>query len=344
VIDTHDDVTLRIIDEPEFDLGRRASDGHTDLVRMREGGLDAEFLAVWPNPRLYQGEKAWERTLAMIDAVEAAAARNADVARLARTAADVRAAAAEGKVALLVGVEGAHALGAIERDEQALDRIRTLDDRGVRYLTLTWMNSNVLGGSSGDGGRTKGLTPLGHKAVRLMNDLGMIVDVSHVSDPTFFDAVAESRLPVIASHSGARALHDHPRNVSDDMLRAIATNDGAVCIVFYPGFLDAVWAENHRTARRTSKTPDVEQLPLSRLADHIDHAVKVAGIDHVCLGSDFDGIGALPAGLEDVSKLPALTAELARRGYSPEDITKVLGANVLRVLEANENGRVSPDR
>lgn len=338
VIDTHNDVTLRIIDEPEFDLGRRMPDGHTDLVRMREGGLDAEFLAVWPNPRTYPGEKAWVRALAMIGAIEAAAARNADKARLVRTAAEVRAAAAEGKAALLIGVEGGHALGEVESDDQALERLRTLHGRGVRYLTLTWMNSNALGGSSGDGGRSKGLTPLGRKAVGLMNDLGMLVDVSHVSDPTFFDAVAASRLPVIASHSGVRALSDHYRNLTDDMLRALAKNGGVACIVFYPGFLDGPWAAAFRRARRIGKASEVAPLPMSRLVDHIDHAVQVAGVDHVCLGSDFDGISALPEGLQDVSKLPALTAELARRGYSPEDQRKVLGGNVLRVLEANERG------
>ncbi len=338
VIDTHNDVTLRIINDSGFDFGKRMPDGHTDLVRMREGGLDAEFMVVWVDPRRFSGEKAWTRAMAMFDAIERSAAANADKANLVHSAAEIRATAAQGKIALLIGVEGAHALGDVTTEEQALERLGKLHGRGARYLTLTWMNSNMLGGSSGDSGRDRGLTKLGRRAVRAMNDMGMMVDLSHVSDPTFFDAVGESRLPVIASHSGVRVINDHYRNITDDMLRAIAKNGGAACIVFYSGFLDGEWAAARRKARRTGNTASVEPMPLSKLMEHIDHAVKIAGVDHVCLGSDYDGCGALPVGMEDVSKLPALTSELARRGYSPEHIRKILGGNVLRVLEANEQG------
>ena len=338
VVDTHNDVTLRLVDQPDFDFFVRHDDGHTDLPRMIEGGLDAEFFSVWVKPRDFPGEQAWERSMAMFDAIHKTALAHPDKVVVATTAADVRAAAAKGKTAFLIGVEGAHALGAFGSEQKALDRIKQWYDRGARYITLTWMNSNALGGSSGDNGRTKGLTELGRKAVATMNDLGMVVDVSHVSDPTFDEAVKLSRLPVLASHSGVRALNDHYRNLTDDMLRAIAKNGGAACIVYYPGFLDGEWAAARRRAKRSGGEMQAEPVKLSKLVDHIMHAVEVAGVDHVCLGSDFDGIGDTPVGLEDVSKLPNLTAALRDRGLSDEDIVKILGANVLRVLEANERG------
>lgn len=338
VIDTHNDVTLRLVDEPGFDFGRRSADGHTDLVRMRAGGLDAQFLSVWVKPRDYQGEPAWERSMAMFDAIEATARRLEGEVVLARTASEVRAAATQGKVALLIGVEGAHALGEPSSPAAALARIRRWRQRGAAYLTLTWMNTNALAGSSGDWGRTKGLTPLGRRAVAMMNDLGMIIDVSHCSDPTVTDVLEASRLPVLASHSGVRALSDHYRNLSDEHLRVIAAEGGAVCIVYYPGYLDSRWAAARRRARRTGREMEADPVLLSKVVDHIDHAVEVAGVEHVCLGSDFDGIGAAPVGLEDVSKLPALTAELLRRGYDQRQVQLILGENVLRVLEANEGG------
>lgn len=342
VIDTHNDVTLRLIDQPGFDFSKRNADGHTDLVRMFEGGLDAEFFAVWVKPRDFPGEKGWARSMEMFDAIHKTALAHQDKMVLARTASDIRTAAAQGKAAILIGVEGAHALGELGTEAKALDRLRQWHLRGALYLTLTWMNSNALGGSSGDAGRDRGLTALGRKAITAMNDMGMMVDVSHVSDPTFYDAIKTSRLPVLASHSGVRAIHDHYRNLTDDMLKAIAKNNGAACIVYYPGFLDGDWAKARRKARRTGGEIEADPVTIATLANHIDHAVKIAGVDHVCLGSDFDGIGHTPVGLEDVSKLPALTSELVRRGYSEEDILKILGENLLRVLEANERGARLP--
>lgn len=336
VIDTHNDVTLRLTDQPDFDFGVRNEDGHTDLVRIREGGLDAQFLSVWVNPRDFAGEAGWERSLKMFDAIDVTAARFPDDVVLATTAAQVRGAAKQGKVAFLIGVEGAHALGEFGTPDRAIERLRKWYYRGARYVTLTWMNSNALGGSSGDRGKQRGLTELGRRAVREMNDWGMIVDVSHVSDTTFFDAVKASRSPVLASHSGVRAVADHYRNITDEMLRAIADNGGAACIVYYPGYLDASWAAARRRARRTGAPMDVEPVRLEKMIEHMDHAVKIAGIDHVCLGSDFDGIGKAPVGLEDVSKLPNITKALMDRGYSSEDVVKILGGNVLRVLEENE--------
>ncbi len=341
VIDTHNDVAIRLVDQPEFDFIKGASDGHTDLPRMQEGGLDAQFMSVWIKPRDFPGEKGWDRSMAMFDAIHKTVALSDGKIVFARTAAELRAAVAQGKVAMLIGVEGAHALGKFGSHDTAIDRLRRWYDRGARYLTLTWINSNDLAGSSGDRGKTRGLSELGRRAVREMNDLGMIVDVSHVSDPTVFDVIEVSRSPVLASHSGVRALHDHYRNLTDDMLTAIAKNDGAVCIVFHPGFLDRTWAAAQRKARKSGGEVKADPVKLSRLVDHIDHAVKVAGIDHVCLGSDFDGMRHTPAGLEDVSKFPALTEELVRRNYTEEEILKILGGNVLRVLEANERGAKS---
>jgi len=212
--------------------------------------------------------------------------------------------------------------------------------------------ASPIGGSSGDDSDGRGLTDVGRRIIDEMERLGMMVDVSHVSDPLFWDAIRYARKPVIASHSSARELANVPRNMTDAMLKAVAQNGGAVCVNFGSSFLDrdfaageqAAWArartlglppkELWRTVRdEVSRLPPV---PLSRLVDHVDHVAKVAGIDHVCLGSDFDGVPATPVGLEDVSKLPALTAELRRRGYAPDDVEKILGGNVLRVLAANE--------
>jgi membrane dipeptidase len=363
VIDTHNDVTQRLVVEG-VDLARRLPDGQTDLPRMREGGLDAEFLSVFVPPTLYPGDLAYVQSLVELDAIDALVAANQSSVVLARTAASVRDAAAVGKTAFLIGVEGGHSLGE-GTDAEILQHLRVFYDWGARYMTLTWSNSNRLGGSSGDEGKGRGLTPLGGRVVAAMNDLGMMVDISHVSDATFFDAVHASRLPVLASHSSARALADRPRNMTDPMLRAVADNGGAVCVNFGPEFLDAEWAKQmdalqatagiaaifkeHASDPKAARTAiwhklktlaaSLPPVPASRVIDHIEHIAHVAGIDHVCLGSDFDGVAAAPMGLEDVSKMPFVTRELLKRGFSVEDVRKALGENVLRVMEANERGK-----
>ncbi len=363
VIDTHNDVTQRLVVEG-VDLSRRLPDGNTDIPRMREGGLDAEFLSVFVQPMLFPGDKAYAQSVRAFDAIDALVAGNAGTVVLARTAGEVRAGAAAGKTIFLIGVEGGHSLG-VGTDAQLLDRLKVFYDRGARYMTLTWSNSNRLGGSSGDKGKANGLTPFGKRAVAAMNDLGMMVDISHVSDATFFDAVHASRLPVLASHSSSRALSDHPRNMTDDMLRAVRDNGGAVCVNFGPEFLDADWAKQLDALEKTTdlgaiakehaSDPKAAQeavwhkfkelagslppVPAERVVDHIQHIAEVAGVDHVCLGSDFDGVPSAPAGLDDVSKMPFITRELLKRGFAPDDVRKVLGENVLRVMEANEHGR-----
>ncbi len=365
VIDTHNDVTQRLALE-DADLTRPFPDAQTDIPRMQAGGLDAEFLSVWVPPELYPGEKAYAYSLAQFDAIDRLVSRSAGVAVLARSAAEVRKAAADGKIAFLIGVEGAHGVGDAP-DDKLLARLHEFYERGARYMTLTWSNSNRLGGSSGDDGKTRGLTPLGLRVVKAMNDLGMMVDISHVSDATFFDAVKASAKPVIASHSSSRALCDHPRNMTDDMLRAVRDNGGAVCVNFGQEFLDAGWREQWQALQKSvgqaigslvkehpgdpkavmlgflpkyrALAAQLPRVPASRVVDHIEHIAQVAGVDHVCLGSDFDGIPLGPAGLDDVSKFPFITEELSRRGFSAEDVRKIVGENVLRVLEASEKKR-----
>jgi membrane dipeptidase len=365
VIDTHNDVTQRLVSEGA-NLADRLPDGQTDIPRMREGGLDAEFLSVFVPPKLFPGEKAFAQSLLEFDAIDALVRANPSTVVLARTAAAVREGAASGKTIFLIGVEGGHSLGD-GTDAELLDRLRLFYDRGARYMTLTWSNSNRLGGSSGDDGRAGGLTPFGRRVVALMNDLGMLVDISHVSDATFFDAVHASRLPVIASHSSSRALADRPRNMTDEMLAAVRDNGGAICVNFGPEFLDAEWAKKMDELEKTVDFGAIAQehpgdpkavqramwhkfkelgasippVPAARVIDHIEHIARVAGVDHVCLGSDFDGVPSAPAGLDDVSRMPFITRELLGRGFSAADVRKILGENVLRVLEANERGRQS---
>jgi membrane dipeptidase len=362
VIDTHDDVTQRLVLEGA-NLAARLPDGQTDIPRMREGGLDAEFLSVFVPPMVYPKDAWYARSLAEIDAIDALVAANAGSVVLARTAGEVRAAASAGRIAFLIGVEGGHSLGD-GSDDELLAHLDALFDRGARYMTLTWSNSNRIGGSSGDDGRARGLTDLGKRVVTRMNDLGMLVDVSHVSDATFYDALHATRLPVLASHSSARALADRPRNMTDEMLLAVRDNGGAVCVNFGPQFLDAAWAAKLDALEKAADLPGIARasgpdakaaqaavwhklkelsaslppVPASLVVDHIEHIARVAGIDHVCLGSDFDGVPMAPAGLDDVSKLPFVTRELIARGFAPADVRKVLGENVLRVMEANEKG------
>ena len=354
-LDTHSDTTQRMADGD--DLARRLEGGHVDLPRMREGGLDGVFLSIWVDPRIYRGERAFRRAQALIDAVHALADSHPDIAVLCRTAAEVRAAAASGRAAILMGVEGAHALGTSDVD-RALQRLRTFHRRGVRYMTITWSTDNPFGHSSTGTHRGEGLTDAGRELVREMNTLGIIPDVSHVSDATLRDVLAVSTRPVFASHSAARALADHPRNITDDGIRAIAETGGAVCINFYAQVIDARYrrrrrgvqrqyaeafaalAEEHgdvairgRAAQALARQldPELEPPGVARLAEHFAHVVSVGGEGAACVGSDFDGVGELPVGMEDVSDLPALRDELVRRELP---VRAILGENVLRILDA----------
>jgi len=366
VVDTHNDLPTKILDEgydPDVRHTPGIGDGHgeTDLPRLMESGLTAVFLSAWvdaPYARMAPGQ-AFQRALRCTDSIHAFVDRHPDRLRFATTAADVRRAKAEGKVAIFIGVEGGHAI------ENSLEKLRELHRRGVRYMTLTWNNGNDWAGSSiGEGNtRTAGLTDFGRQVVHEMNRLGVLVDVSHVSEATFYDAVAASAAPVIASHSSARALNDHPRNLTDDQLRAIARNGGVVDVNFYSAFLDStfmhardrVMAEARQEARAAGAQPGADsaairtalertiatrvaalpRTPLRVLLDHVDHIARVAGVDHVGIGSDFDGVGGLlPQDMDDVTALPRIAQGLLDRGYSEADVRKMLGGNMLRVMEA----------
>jgi len=361
VIDTHNDMPSRILDDGyDADVrhppGFGKTEGNTDFPRLVESGMTAEFMSAWVDaPYADRAGASFARAMQHIETIHAFVDRHPDRLLFATTAADVRRAKAEGKIAILIGVEGGHAI------EGSLDRLRDLHARGARYLTLTWNNGNAWAGSSiGEGNtRTGGLTPFGRDVVREMNRLGMLVDLSHVSDSTFYDAIGVSTVPVIASHSSARALSDVPRNLTDDQLRAIARNGGVVNVNFYSRFIDSRYragiehveetvrqaraaaraagedsasAAKRISAMRDSLAAAIPPTPFSVLIDHIDHIAKVAGVDHVGLGSDFDGVSALPVGMEDVTRLPRIAQALLDRGYSEDDVKKILGGNMLRVM------------
>ena len=367
VIDTHADTPQRFIDE-NFDLGTvtPVNEGNLDLQKAREGNLGAEFFSIWVDPQTSAGHFT-QRALDLIDAVYQQASRHPDQMTMAFSAEDiVRARTGPHKrLAALMGLEGGHPL---EGDVRVLRDFYRL---GVRYMTLTWSNTNELGDSSGDINDPKvqhhnGLTPFGKQVVLEMNRLGMMVDISHVADKTFCDAIATTKAPVIASHSSARALVNAPRDMTDDMLRAVAKNGGVVDVNFYSAFDDETFRKaadaqrkevasateqyiaRQKAAGKTVSYMEVDHIqreylakiprpPLKSLIDQIDHIAKVAGVDHVGLGSDFDGVsGALPQGMDSVADLPKITQALLDRGYKPEDIKKILGGNVLRVFRQVE--------
>jgi len=319
LIDAHNDAPLRVI--RGVDIGVRATDGHTDLVRLREGGVDAVFFAAYVSPAYVPRRQAARQGLEVIDAVRTGmVGRYPGDFTLALTADDIESAHREGKIAVLIGVEGGHAI------ENSLRVLRGFHALGARYMTLTHANTNDWADSSGDINNAKvphhnGLTDFGHQVIAEMNRLGMMVDISHVSDKTFWDVLAISKAPIVASHSSCRALCDHPRNLTDEMIRALADKSGLIQINFNPGFL----------TRRAAPPASLDDV-----VAHIDHVVKLAGIGAVGIGSDYDGIDQAPVGLEDVSKFPSLTRALLEKGYSAEDIARIYGGNLLRLMRAVE--------
>jgi membrane dipeptidase len=365
VVDTHADTPQRFLDE-NYDIGSTdpKDTGHISLDKAKAGNLGAEFFSIWVEPEINQGHYA-RHTLDLIDSVYEQAARHPDRMMMAFSVEDIERAHREHKLAALLGIEGGHS---IENDIRLLRDFYRL---GVRYMTLSWSNTNEFADSSGDINDPKtahhnGLTDGGKEIVTEMNRLGMLVDISHVADKTFYDVMAVSKAPVIASHSSARALTNHPRNMTDDMLRAIAKNGGVVQINFFNAFIDEGYrkaseaqakdrndavkasAERLKASGKTLTYLDNDRIerewaakiprpPLSALIDHIDHVAKVAGIDHVGLGSDFDGVsGAMPQGIDSAADLPKITQALLDRGYSAADIRKILGGNVLRVFREAE--------
>ncbi len=361
LIDMHADTVQRMIDEGA-DINTRLPDGHLDAARMKDGGLDAQFFSIWVEPQYFGagGKSAVERADKQIAAVRALAAEHPETWELATTAADIRRIAAAGRLAALMGLEGGYAI------DERLENVEKYYRLGVRYLSPAWSVSLSWAGSSGDVvGQMRGLNEFGREVVREMNRLGIMVDVSHVSDKTFWDIIETSTEPVIATHSGVRSIVNVPRNLTDDQLRALARTGGVCAVVFYPRFIEPGWQEAQRkvdaeiaplvaeAARTTEGTPAQKKLardrvrereyakrlpPVSvaRIVDHIDYIVKLVGVDHVGIGSDFDGIQAVPHDLATVTDFPNLTAELLKRGYTETETTKILGGNMLRVMEAVE--------
>jgi membrane dipeptidase len=357
VVDTHDDTTQRFLDG-DFDLGPRNASGSIDIPRMKEGGLDAIFFSIWM-PSKITGPEAVKRALIQIEDVREQVRKHSAELVLASTAVEIREARKQGKIAALIGVEGGHMINS------DLNVLRQYAALGVRYMTLTHSGNCEWADSSTGKPVHNGLTDFGKDVVREMNRLGMMVDISHVSDKTFRDALEVSRAPLIASHSSCRALCDHPRNMSDDMMRALAAKGGVIQINYHVGFLsqefrnaekanpkvnEAIALEvHHRCGDRegcqliegdkiTREYVDQGKLPRvewTKIIDHIDHAVRVAGVDHVGLGSDFDGAN-MPFGMEDVAKLPKITEALLQKGYSESDVKKILGENTLRLMSEVE--------
>ena len=335
VVDTHADNLVWALDEGE-DIADDLPHRQLTLPRMRAGGIDAQFMAAWVDPARFGPEAYVRRTLGFIDAMHRACAAHPDQLELALTAADVRRIKTAGKLAAILCVEGGHAID----DDLAV--LRTYHRLGVRYMTLTWNNTNNWADGL-DEARHHGLNDLGRAVIREMDRLGMIVDVSHASAQTFWDALETTSKPIMASHSCAAALCPHPRNLDDDQLRAIAKNGGVACVTFVPQFVSdrfRLQLEELKVTGReglavfTQVADELRLPPYTDIVDHLDHMVDVAGIDHVGIGSDFGVLLATVVGMEDCSRLPRITDEMLRRGYPDDDIRKVLGENVPRVMEA----------
>ncbi|HXO86999.1 MAG TPA: dipeptidase [Candidatus Acidoferrales bacterium] len=354
VVDTHTDTTQRLIFD-DFDLGDRHADGSVDIPRLREGGVSAIFFAVWIRSTI-TGKPAVDRAFAQIDAIRGAVNRHPSDLVAAKTAGDIRRAHETGQIAVLTAVEGAHMMNG------DLGILREFAARGVSYMTLTHVKNTDWADASTDKAAHNGLSDFGLETIAEMNRLGMIVDVSHISDKALCDVLAASKAPVLASHSSCYALCATPRNLTDDLIRALAARGGVMQINFHMGFLsqefrDAEKAhpefeeqmdaearrrcgdneacqliEEDRLVREFIANGKLPRVEWTKILDHVDHAVKIGGIDHVGLGSDFDG-AEMPYGMEDASRFPWITEGLLQRGYSESEIQKILGGNVLRLMQ-----------
>jgi membrane dipeptidase len=359
VIDTHNDIPTTAIEKNvSFDDNLKTKT-HSDLQRMLQGGVDAQFFSIWCDG-LKQNPYAWANR--EMDTVMAWVNRNPSKMMLATSVNDIVKAVKQKKLATLFGVEGGHII------ENDLNKLEALYNRGVRYMTLTWNNSTPWATSAldettkADSLKHKGLTDFGKQVVKKMNDLGMLVDLSHVGEQTFWDAINTTTNPILVSHSCVYALCPHKRNLKDEQIKAVGKNGGVIHLNFYSGFVDSTFEKRsnafttkHKTEMDSllkvnpepyfmqvylfEKYPDeVKNMrpPLSMLIDHLDYIVKLIGVNHVGLGSDFDGVNSLPQQLDDVTAYPLITKALTERGYSKKDIRKILGGNFLRLLKANE--------
>jgi membrane dipeptidase len=359
VIDTHADTPQRFVDE-NWNFTDPLNGGMLNYESARKGNLAAQFFSIWVDPGQYSSNASAQRSLKLIDATLEQIRKAPDKLQLCLSSNDIIGAHKSGKFAVLMGIEGGHSI------ENSLGLLRDYYRLGVRYMTLTWSNTNDWADSSGDIDdptvtHHNGLTPFGKQVVQEMNRLGMMVDISHVSEKTFWDVIATTRTPIIASHSSARSLTQSPRNMTDQMLQAVARINGAVMVNFFPAFIDENWRQawNDSSAERNKAQDALEaeyhskglpvpftasdkidrefaakigRAPFNSLIDHFDHVIKVAGIDHVGIGTDFDGIPVPPEGIDSAADLPKITAALMARGYTAEDMKKLLGGNLLRVL------------
>ncbi len=360
VVDTHNDIlSSSVLDG--LDISKRLTTGHSDLVRWKEGGLDVQFFSVWTDAKPRTPKGFFADAMQEIDSLEIIALRNYEKMTLATNWKEVKRGIRKEKLVALIGVEGGHMI------EDDMNKLETLYKHGMRYMTLTWNNSTSWASSAWgetlkkDSLLSLGLNEMGRKIVHQMNDWGVIVDLSHVGEHTFYDAIANSTKPVMLSHSSVWNICPVPRNVKDDQIKALAKNKGVICINFYAGFIDSNFSKKYTllTQNEGKKIRDslqnlydagkVNQIwgdffkkelepfrpTLSQVVDHIDYIVKMVGDDYVGIGSDFDGIDFAPKGLDDATTYPKLTEELKRRGYSDKSIRKILGGNVLRVMKAN---------
>lgn len=354
VVDGHNDVIVESI-LPGKDIGKRIKTGHTDLPRLKEGGVDVQVFAVWSDDKKWK-KNAYKHANDQIDALEKLIANNPDKIELAKSSTDIERINKEGKIVALIGIEGGNMI------EERLDYLEALYDRGARYLTLTWnynlpwVTAAAMEVKTKDK-KGKGLTEHGKEIIRKMNDLGMMVDLSHAGEQTFYDVLSITSKPVLVSHSNAAALTPHYRNLKDAQLEALKKNGGVVGVNFYSEFLDSNYPKRvkklyYKTHKKDSTNKELSigkmygslspklkheaNAPFENVLKHIDHLVAKAGIDHVAIGSDFDGIESPPQELEDVTKFPVLTKALLERGYSKEDVAKIMGLNFLRVLKENE--------
>jgi membrane dipeptidase len=359
VIDTHADTPQRFVDE-DWSFTDPLEGGMLNYDSARKGNLDAQFFSIWVDPNQYDADASARRTFSLIDATLEQVRRAPDKLQLCTSPDDILAAYEQGRLAVLMGIEGGHSI------EDSLSLLRDYHRLGVRYMTLTWSNTNNWADSSGDIDdpaipHHNGLTPFGKEVVHEMNRLGMMVDISHASDKTFWDTIATSRAPIIASHSSARALTHAARNLTDEMLSAMKENNGVVMVNFFPAFIDEKWRQAWTAQKPERKKAQdameadykakglpvpynasnkidrefaarIGRAPFESLIDHFDYVIKVAGIDHVGIGTDFDGIPVPPEGIDSAADLPKVTAALMARGYTAEDMKKLLGGNLLRVF------------
>lgn len=321
VLDSHCDTPSQIL-KFNRDLSLDNNEGHVDFPKLSKAGVNASFFALYVPPQM-ETEEAFAHAGAMLEATRKAVAANGDKAAFACSAAQARENAERGLFSIMLGLENASPIGT------DISRFEWFREQGIRYITLCHNADNLVCDSAAGSGTNNGLSSFGRELVRRMNETGVIVDCAHISDKSFYDVVRYSKCPVVSTHSCCRALAGHRRNMTDDMIKALADNGGVIQINFYPVFL------------QDGCSDDGPSCPYTRIVDHIDHAVEVAGIGHVGIGSDFDGIDITPYGMEDVSKLPLIFDEMRSRGYSESDIAKVAGENFLRVLATAESAAIS---